>query len=61
MYKKVIRSGNSLAVIIPSTFAKDLAIKKGATVEVKLDKPQNRLIYKFFGNTQLTLLQKGLK
>ena len=61
MLKKIIRSGNSLAVIIPSVFVKELGLKKGTIVKVNLDKAQNSLTYKFFGDTQLTLLQKGLK
>jgi antitoxin component of MazEF toxin-antitoxin module len=58
MFKKVIRSGNSLALTIPSKFVKEIGIKKGDKVEVVFNKPQNQIRYKFFGNTQLSLINK---
>lgn len=57
MKKKILRSGNSLAVTIPSDFAKDLGLKAGDTVNAYLDRTQNKITYKFTGATQLPLPQ----
>jgi len=55
MPKKIIRSGNSLAVTIPAEFAKDLNLSPGDEVEIKVNKYRNVITYKFRGNTQLSL------
>jgi antitoxin component of MazEF toxin-antitoxin module len=57
MAQKVIKTGNSLAVTIPSWFVKDSGIKAGDDVKVKLEPEKNRIIYNFAGTKQLPLLE----
>lgn len=58
MAQKVIRTGNSLAITIPAWFAKDLGIKVGDQVRVKLEQNKNRIVYNFAGTKQLPLLEQ---
>lgn len=58
MAQKVIRTGNSLAITIPAWFAKDLGIKVGDQVKVKLEQNKNRIVYNFVGTKQLPLLEQ---
>lgn len=55
MIQRVIKTGNSLAVTIPSKFAKDLGIMRGD--EVAVDKRQDRgmLTFHFRGVQQLAI------
>lgn len=57
MAQKVIKTGNSLAVTIPSWFVKDSGIKAGDDVKVRLEPEKNRVIYNFAGTKQLPLLE----
>lgn len=53
--QKVLQTGNSLAVVIPSRFVELVGIKKGDSVRV-IKKPElGRLIYIFSGSKQLPL------
>jgi antitoxin component of MazEF toxin-antitoxin module len=51
--QKIIRTGNSLAVTIPSLFVQGVGVKPGQTVKVKPDLARGRVIYFFSGTKQL--------
>ncbi len=53
--QKVLRTGNSLAVVIPAEFAKNLGIKSGDKVRVVKKPEVGRLTYIFSGAKQLPL------
>jgi len=55
MKQKVVRTGHSLAVVVPSTFVRDLAIKAGDPVRVTPDRRRGRITYTFPNATQLPL------
>jgi len=59
--QKIIKTGHSLAVTIPSTFARLLGIKAGQDVEVKVEPETGRAILTFSGNKQLSLPQNLIK
>lgn len=53
--QKVIRTGNSLAVVVPYHFAQMIGVKSGDKVEV-ISKPENgKLVIVFSGSNQLPL------
>jgi antitoxin component of MazEF toxin-antitoxin module len=56
--QKIIRTGNSLAVTIPSFLAKSVGIKAGQGVLVKIEPDKGKMICSFSGNTQLSLINK---
>jgi antitoxin component of MazEF toxin-antitoxin module len=53
--QKIIKTGHSLAVTIPSSFARLLGIKAGQEVEVVVESETGRAVYIFTGNKQLSL------
>lgn len=55
MTQKVIKTGNSLAVTVPSSFAKSLGLKIGSDVTVEAYPETGQLTYTFTGANQLTL------
>jgi len=55
-FQKIFRTGNSLAVTVPADFIRDLGIKSGDKVKLKVDKSKNRILLEFSGNRQLSLL-----
>jgi antitoxin component of MazEF toxin-antitoxin module len=58
--RKVIRTGNSLALTIPSSTIKDFSIKEGDIVQVKVSRSQSRITYLFSGHPrQLSLIEKS--
>jgi len=59
--QKIIRTGNSLAVTIPSQFVHTVGIKAGQDVEVKLDPETGQVVYTFSGTKQLPLSQNLVK
>ena len=61
MAQKVIKTGNSAAVTIPADFIKDLGIRIGDPVKVKLDPENNKVVYTFSGTKQLLLSESFLK
>lgn len=61
MIQKVIKTGNSTAVTIPSAFVKDLGIRIGDQVKVQVDPEKGRVIYLFSGVKQLPLSASFLK
>lgn len=56
--QKIFRTGNSLAVTVPSDFARDLGIKSGDEVKVRVDKSRGKIVLEFSGVRQLPLLKK---
>jgi antitoxin component of MazEF toxin-antitoxin module len=61
MAQKVIKTGNSAAVTLPADFVKDLGIRIGDPVKVKLDPENNKVVYIFSGTKQLLLSESFLK
>jgi antitoxin component of MazEF toxin-antitoxin module len=55
--QKIIKTGNSLAVTIPSFFVKSVGVKVGQEVEVELSPETGKMIYSFTGTKQLLLSQ----
>lgn len=55
MKQKVLRTGNSFAVVVPSRFVRDLAIKPGDPVRVSPDRRRGKITYTFQNVTQLSL------
>lgn len=55
MKQKVFRSGHSLAVVVPASFVKDIALKAGDEVKVIVHAQKGRVVYNFPNNTQLPL------
>ncbi len=59
--QKIIKTGNSLAVTIPSRFAHSLGIKPGGEVEVEIKPETGQIVYTFSGAKQLPLSQSLVK
>jgi antitoxin component of MazEF toxin-antitoxin module len=59
--QKIIRTGNSLAVTIPSEFVKTVGIKAGQDVLTKIEPETGRVICSFKGTKQLPLSQSFIK
>lgn len=53
---KIFKTGNSLAVTVPSHFVHDLGLKSGDTVEVKSLVEKGQVLYQFGGVRQLPLV-----
>ena len=56
MKHKVIRTGNSKAVVIPADFAQSVGVKIGDEVSLKPEPEKARIVYTFKGAKQLKLL-----
>ena len=56
MKHKVIRTGNSKAVVIPADFAQSVGVKIGDEVAVRPEPEKGRIVYTFRGAKQLKLL-----
>lgn len=61
MTQKVFRTGNSLAVTIPSGFASVVGVRAGDKVNVKEIRERAKVILEFSGNQQLLLDTSFLK
>lgn len=59
--QKIIKTGNSLAVTIPSDFVKTVGIKAGQNVQVKVDPETGEVTYAFSGSRQLALTKDFTK
>lgn len=59
--QKIIRTGNSLAVTIPSDFVRDVGVKAGQTVQVKINPETGEITYTFSGSRQLPLARSFTK
>lgn len=55
--QKIIRTGNSLAVTVPSFLVRSVGIKAGQEVVVRIEPDKGRMICHFSGNTQLSLIK----
>jgi len=55
--QKIIKTGNSLAVTIPSRFVHMVGVRAGQEVRVKLEPEAGQVIYVFSGSKQLPLSQ----
>jgi antitoxin component of MazEF toxin-antitoxin module len=59
--QKIIRTGNSLAVTIPSDFVKTVGVKAGQVVKVKVEPESGQVTYTFSGSRQLALTSNFVK
>lgn len=59
--RKVIKTGNSLAITIPSKSIKDFNIKEGDPVIVKINKTKVTITYIFSGHPRQLSLINGQK
>jgi len=58
-FRKVIKTGNSLAITIPSLTISDFSIKEGDLALVKINKTRASITYLFTGHPrQLSLITK---
>lgn len=55
MAQKVFKTGNSLAVTIPSGFVASVGIRAGDEVKASEVREKGRIIYQFSGSQQLPL------
>lgn len=53
--QKVLQTGNSLAVVIPAQFIKDLGIRRGDNVNVVTLPEKSEMVVKFTQSKQLPL------
>ncbi len=61
MTQKVIRTGNSLAVTIPSDFVKSVGVRPSDQVRVEIEQAKGEITYHFSGAKQLPLSENFLK
>ncbi|HUS59981.1 MAG TPA: AbrB/MazE/SpoVT family DNA-binding domain-containing protein [Nevskiaceae bacterium] len=59
--QKIIKTGNSLAVTIPSEFVKAVGVKAGRQVQVTTQSETGQVIYTFSGTKQLLLSKNFIK
>lgn len=52
---KIIRTGNSVAVTLPSKLVKVLSLKAGDPVEIKVNYIRGEVVFRFPSARQLTL------
>lgn len=60
MVQKILKTGNSLAVVVPADFGKNLGIKAGDNVKVLARPEKAEILYKFSGAQQLPLSENIL-
>lgn len=61
MPQKILKTGNSLAVVVPADFGKSIGIKAGDEVRVFPKPEKGEVLYKFSGACQLPLSENFLK
>lgn len=61
MTQKVIKTGNSLAVTVPSEFARSVGIRAGDEVKLAIKTDKGQITYFFVGAKQLPLSENFLK
>lgn len=59
--QKIIRSGNSLVVTVPSHFVQAIGIKAGQEVKVEVLPEAGQVVYTFSGTKQLPLSKNFVK
>jgi len=52
----VVKTGNSIAVVVPAKFAKKVGIRPGDKVQVEVDLEKGRITYTFLNIRQLSLV-----
>ena len=58
--RKVIKTGNSLAITVPSNSIKDFGVKEGDPVIVRVNKSKSSITFIFSGHPrQLSLIDKS--
>ena len=58
-FRKVIKTGNSLAITIPAKTISDFSLKEGDLAEVRVNKTKTAITYRFTGHPrQLSLIDK---
>jgi len=58
--RKVIKTGHSLAITIPSKAIKDFGVKEGDSAQVKVNKSRSSLTFSFSGHPrQLSFMDKS--
>jgi len=61
-FRKVIKTGNSLAITIPSQTLADFDIKEGDMTQIRVNKTKTSITCIFFGHPrQLSLIDKPSK
>ncbi|MFC1790386.1 AbrB/MazE/SpoVT family DNA-binding domain-containing protein [Patescibacteria group bacterium] len=55
MRQKIIKTGGSLAVVVPSEFVNTVGVKAGQEVTVKLRPEKGEVVYTFSGAKQLSI------
>jgi len=60
MSQTIFKTGNSLAVTVPSEFAKSLGLRPGDKVKVKIEEDKGKATYFFSGAKQLLLSENFL-
>lgn len=61
-FRKVIKTGNSLAITIPSKTISDFSLKEGDYAQVKVNKTKTSITYIFTGHPrQLSLIDKSTR
>lgn len=61
MVHKILKTGNSLAVVIPADFVKNIGVKAGDEVKVFPKVEEAEILFKFSGTQQLPLSENFLK
>lgn len=59
--QKVLKTGNSLAVTIPSDFVHTVGIKTGQQVKVEVLPEAGQVVYTFTGSKQLPLANNFIR
>lgn len=58
-FRKVIKTGNSLGLTIPSATISDFSLKEGDIAQVRVNKTKTTITYRFTGHPrQLSLINK---
>jgi antitoxin component of MazEF toxin-antitoxin module len=60
MSQKILKTGNSLAVVVPADFIKKVGAKAGDDVKVIVRPERAEVVYKFSGAFQLPLSESFL-
>ncbi|MFH0864105.1 MAG: AbrB/MazE/SpoVT family DNA-binding domain-containing protein [Candidatus Gottesmanbacteria bacterium] len=61
MTQKILKTGNSLAVVVPADFAKSIGAKAGDDIKVFTKPEKGEILYRFSGAQQLPLSENFLK
>jgi antitoxin component of MazEF toxin-antitoxin module len=60
-FRKVIKTGNSLAITIPAKTISDFSLKEGDIAQVRVNRTKTTITYRFTGHPrQLSLIDKSV-